>query len=153
MKVDVVETTPEILDELDELARDIDRIEVWYQTGQNLRDCLEISFDHSTVCRAGYGDGVLGCVWGVCLADIREKRGVPWLIGTDTLEAHAIPFLRNCCYHLNEMKDGYDYLSNDVYAENKTSVRWLRWMGFKFGEARPFGPFLQPFHHFTWRRE
>jgi RimJ/RimL family protein N-acetyltransferase len=39
-------------------------------------------------------------------------------------------------------------LENYVHAENKASVRWLKWLGFTMDEAAPYGPRGENFIHF-----
>jgi hypothetical protein len=42
-------------------------------------------------------------------------------------------------------------LVNFVHAENTTSVRWLRRLGFTVHEAQAFGALGEPFHPFEMR--
>ena len=117
------------------------------------RQCLDISHQLSTHCWTGFHDGDLVTVGGVCLADLTNKRGQPWLVGTEKVDDAAVPFLRNSWYYVNKyMKDGYDYLYNHVYDENVSAKRWLTWLGFEMSEPRPHGPFGQAFRKFEWRR-
>jgi hypothetical protein len=41
-------------------------------------------------------------------------------------------------------------IGNHVYAKNRMSIRWLKWLGFELGVAEPFGPSAALFHPF-WR--
>jgi hypothetical protein len=152
-EVEIIPTTEEHLDMMEEQAREIDRTEVWYQTGMPFRYGLDISHQLSTHCWSGFYNGDLVTVGGVCLADIADKTGQPWLVGTDKVDRAAIPFLRHSWYYLNKyMKDGYDYLYNHVYDDNVSAKRWLTWLGFEMSEPRPHGPFGQAFRKFEWRR-
>jgi len=152
-EVEIIPTTEEHLDMMEEQAREIDRTEVWYQTGMPFRYGLDISHQLSTHCWSGFHKGDLVTVGGVCLADIADKTGQPWLVGTDKVDRAAVPFLRNSWYYLNKyMKDGYDYLYNHVYDENVSAKRWLTWLGFEMSEPQPYGPFGQSFRKFEWRR-
>ena len=85
--------------------------------------------------------------------NFNEGIGQHWMIVTDEVDNATLPFLKNCCYYLNEMQEGYNNLYNYVYAENYTSIRWLKWMGFTMEDVAPHGPFGEPFHRFYWRRE
>lgn len=151
-KVDIKETTPDILFELAETAREADKVECYYQSGMKMLDGLDLSYSMSTLCKSGFYDGKLVMVWGITMVNLEEGIGQPWMIGTDEIENATLPFLRNCCYYLNEAKEGYNYLYNYVYGENDTAIRWLNWMNFKMDEAAPYGPFGAPFHRFHWRR-
>ena len=153
MKVEIKEVDDDILLSLSQEAREIDREEVYYQSGMDMADALELSYSLSTVCKAGFLDDKLVNVWGVCLMNLEDGIGQPWMIGTDEVENATLPFLRNCCYYLNEMQQGYSSLYNHVYADNAIAIRWLKWMGFKMQDAAPYGPFGKPFHRFYWSSE
>lgn len=71
-------------------------------------------------------------MFGVGDVNILAGVGCPWLLGTDELPRHAIVFLRNCPYWLGQLFRGYDVLRNFVDERNTLSMRWLKWLGFKF---------------------
>lgn len=150
--VRVDEGTPAHVAEIATTAREVDRLEIFYQTGKGLPEALEYAFDLSTRVWAGYVDDKLITVWGVALGSVADGVGVPWQLATDDLERVAVPFIRRCWHYRNIMREGYDVLHNNVWAGNHTSIRWLKWMGFKLGEPVPMGPFREMFIPFSWKR-
>jgi hypothetical protein len=45
----------------------------------------------------------------------------------------------------------FPHLINFVHAENRTSVRWLRRLGFTVHPVMPYGRLGEPFHPFEMR--
>ena len=76
---------------------------------------------------------------------------MPWLLGTDLVDRHAVPFLRNCRGALDEMQRGFLLLRNLIDSRNRLSIRWLIWLGFTLEPPVPHGPDRLPFHPF-WRQ-
>ena len=46
----------------------------------------------------------------------------------------------------------YAVLTNFVDARNEPAIKYLRWLGFRFGVATPWGSAGLPFHPFTMER-
>ncbi len=138
------------VEEISTTARGMDRLEVLYQSGLELKPALELSYRISSECWAGFADERLVTVFGVGATAPLDGIGAPWMIATPELERLAIPFLRRNWYYLNRMKMSYPVLTNVVYAENDVSIRWLTWMGFEMGEIELYGPQAKPFRRFSW---
>lgn len=79
--------------------------------------------------------------------------GVPWLISTVHVDRYPREFLRVCKPAVAEMLAHHGCLLNYVDARNLTAIRWLRWLGFAFGEAVPYGHAGLPFLPFTMKNE
>jgi Protein of unknown function (DUF2833) len=73
--------------------------------------------------------------------------GSPWMLGADTIEDIAIPFLRLSRAHLHAAHTRYPHLYNQVWEGNVTHIRWLKWLGFTVSEAPKDRPHFLPF----WR--
>ncbi len=152
MEISITGLAGHHLDEIAVTAREIDKEEIWLQTGKPLGQVLVGAIDCSSESWAGYADDDLVCIWGVTVGDISRGVGVPWLIATDGLEEITVPFLRRGWYYLNRMKVTYPILQNVVYEKNVTAKRWLQWMGFDMGEIVEYGAHRAPFRHFQWRQ-
>jgi hypothetical protein len=77
--------------------------------------------------------------------------GVPWLIGTDLIEAHAKPFLRRNRKMVGVMRARYPHLANYVDVRNTKARQWLEWLGFTLREPVPHGPYQMLFHPFDMK--
>ncbi len=131
-------------------AREVDRQEAMLQTGKPLDEALWRSYRMSTGCYAGRLDDDLVCVWGVAALAPLEGIGQPWLVATPMIDRAAFPFLRQCWYYLNKMKDDHDFLWNVVWEENTAARQWLAWMGFEMKQPQNVGPFNRKFIPFEW---
>ncbi|WP_223528403.1 phage protein Gp13 family protein [Pseudomonas sp. A-RE-23] len=98
-------------------------------------------------------DGKVVAVFGDATYSILGSVGVPWLISTIHVEKHARAFLKVCKPEVQDMLTRHAHLMNFVDVRNTTAIRWLKWLGFTFGPAIPYGPKGFPFHPFTLNRE
>ena len=133
-------------------VREADRREIWAASHRDPEHALAHGLRLSDRAWAGYGDGRLACLFGVGPASLLGRVGVPWLIGSDDLVRHQTAFLRRSRPVLATLFDGYDVLTNFVDARNEASIRWLGWLGFRFGDPAPFGPDRLPFYRFELKR-
>jgi len=98
-------------------------------------------------------DGLVVAVFGDAVYSILGSVGVPWLISTIHVEKHARAFLKVCKPEVQGMLTRHQHLMNYVDARNTSAIRWLKWLGFNFGPAIPYGARRFPFHPFTLNRE
>ena len=98
----------------------------------------------------GKADRVPICVFGVVPPpSLGRQVWVPWFVATGELSQHALPFLRRCRPVIEAWRQEYPVMENFVDARNRTSVQWLRWLGFEIGEPKPYGERQLPFHKFS----
>lgn len=98
-------------------------------------------------------DGEVVAVFGDATYSILGSVGIPWLISTTHVERHARAFLKVCKPEVQGMLTRHTHLLNYVDARNTAAIRWLKWLGFTFAPAIPYGPKGFPFHPFTLNRE
>lgn len=87
-------------------------------------------------------------VLGVKPLSVFSNTGIPWLLGTDGLNNMKRFFVQCSKPIIEEMKNGFKLLLNDVDVRYTKAVRWLKWCGFTVEEPKPFGAFGLPFHKF-----
>ncbi|WP_095110440.1 phage protein Gp13 family protein [Pseudomonas sp. Irchel 3E20] len=97
-------------------------------------------------------DGEVVAVFGDAIHSILGSVGVPWLISTIHVEKHARAFLKVCKPEVQGMLTRHRHLMNYVDARNTSAIRWLKWLGFDFGEAAPYGARRFLFYQFTLNR-
>jgi hypothetical protein len=131
--------------------RPADCAEAWATALLSPQAALEQSLAVSVQAWTGLADGVPYCMFGVATSASPDV-GVPWLLGTADLERNAIAFLRRNHGFVDAMLERFPRLINHVDARNRTSIRWLQWIGFTIGRPQPYGPFAMPFHPFELRR-
>lgn len=128
--------------------READRKEVWASNRIRPLEALKLSLKHSTVCRAGKADDDILCMFGVVPHTLVSNHAAIWMLSTDFLPKHAVKFLRECNNEITSISDCYDMVENWVDTRNSIAIKWLKWLGFVIEEAKPYGIYELPFHHF-----
>jgi hypothetical protein len=103
------------------------------------------------LCWSGFVDGELAAILGVAPINMLTGIGSPWMLGTPVLDRHQRVLVRSTPEYIGRMLKAFPHLVNFVHAQNTTSVRWLRRLGFSLDEAAPFGALGEPFHRFEMR--
>jgi hypothetical protein len=145
----IVEATPEHVELLIANLRDSDREEILAMGYDDVEAAIRQTYRASTVAWSGWVDDDLLCVFGVQAGSYLLGHGVPWMLGTPTMNKYEIRFLHNCKPVVEQMLRGYPRLTNYVYARNKRTIRWLKWLGFTVHPPRPAGLKQEPFCRFT----
>lgn len=96
-------------------------------------------------------DGDVAALVGLSVDSLLSGEGVPWLLTGEPVDRHRKLFLRETRAGVARMRARFPVLRNVVHAEYAEAVRWLAWLGFAIGGARPHGPFGAPFRPFCWR--
>ena len=112
---------------------------------------LRRSVAHSMLCWSAFADGELACIIGVAPLSVLGGIGSPWMMGTPVLDAHSRVLVRRTPEYIAKMLKAFPHLVNHVHAENTTSVRWLKRLGFTLHKAEPFGALGAPFHKFEMK--
>ena len=125
----------------------VDREEIYLATGFNCAPVIITSWNMS--CKRdilrmeGRAIGILGVV------DAGEGKGVPWMVGTKDLDLITKTFINDSRGYLKKSMEGFSSLENMVFINSKKSIKWLKWLGFKFDEPKPYGPFGAMFMKFS----
>lgn len=129
--------------------READRQEVWAAGKLTPEIALRRGLAASDRAFTGVIDGEIVAMFGVTPGSILGGVGVPWMLGTEAIERHAVAFIRQSRPALWMMHARYDYLINFVDDRNKAAIRWLQWLGFHVEQPVPMGPFRVPFRRFS----
>tara|TARA_R100000231_G_scaffold34466_1_gene30472 strand:- start:832 stop:1284 length:453 start_codon:yes stop_codon:yes gene_type:complete len=127
--------------------REVDKLEAFYQTGQEPLQALQFTYLCSKVNMAIADDndapiGLCGVVNG----------GVIWMVSTDALfnnRKYKIQLIRKGREWVDNLLKSYKVLYNFVYAENKSAIKWLKSLGFTFIKYHEeYGMQGKPFYEF-----
>lgn len=134
--------------------READQIELEYSSG-SVSKALRYSFLSAFMCRVCECEAGIVAIYGVSPLSWSQGVGSPWLIGTRLLEGrHKRALLLFGKPIMNEFKRYFPgRLENYVHVDNDKSIRWLRWLGFSFGEPETYGVAGQLFLPFWWEAE
>ena len=129
--------------------REMDKLEAFYQSGQEPRQALQLSYMCSNINMAIADDndnpiGLCGVISDGCI----------WMVATDELfdnRKYKIQLIREGRKWVDCLLKSYDLLYNMVYAENHSAIKWLKSLGFTFvnyheeygKESKPFYEFLR----------
>ncbi len=122
-----------------------------YGHGLEPEEALRRCVRSSVMAWSSYIDGELACIMGVAPLSIVSGIGSPWMMGTPVLDAHSRILVRETPEYIAKMLTAFPHLVNFVHTKNRTSVRWLRRLGFTLHAAAPYGALGEPFHKFEMR--
>lgn len=129
--------------------RDVDRRELYMLTRLRPSDAFDMSAANSLRMWSGFDDDGLLCVFGINRRSALSDVGVPWLIGVDRIETSFRTFARHSRQYADLFSRAFPKMENFVLAENRATVRWLRWLGFDMHQPEPMGFSGAPFIRFT----
>lgn len=135
------------------IARQADIDELTEALGVTIEDALLCGIRDSLNARQIVVDGQVVAVFGDAVFSLLGGVGVPWLISTIHVQKHPRAFLQVCKPEVRQMLTRHHHLMNYVDARNTAAIRWLKWLGFKFEPAAPYGARRFLFHKFTLKRE
>lgn len=143
---------PAIILDCDDLAprmRAQDAKEVWHSHGMTPFEALSFSFMRAVEANTIISDdGEIIGMFGV--GQFAPNVGIPWLLASDGLPKVAKEFIPQSQQWIERVHERYDLLFNYVYANNTTSIRWLKWLGFSFiRKIDDFGTNPAPFIEFA----
>lgn len=97
-------------------------------------------------------DGEIACIFGVARSgSLLTPFGVPWMLGTDLVPRHRRVLARLAPVYIRTMLRTYPHLRNTVHARNTIAVRWLKRVGFTFGQDFSHPETGEPFILFEMR--
>lgn len=144
------QTHPRDIGALAACLRDSDRAELAAVGFDDPLPAIHGSVQVSTLCWTAMTEGGhVICIFGV--SPYEGQTGSPWMLGTPLLDRHARVLVRVTRSYIDRMIQVYPHLLNFVHADNHTSVRWLRRLGFTLAEPQPYGTRGELFHQFEMR--
>lgn len=131
---------------IDEAQLDIDAVDLYEDLREDdmleilglmhhPRDAVYTSYSCSTKCYSVKDEmNNLYCSFGVAPIE-GTNIGSAWLLGTRRLPKIKKFFLKHSAEKVEDLLDGFDYLTNFVMRSNKLSIRWLEWLGAEFNDC------------------
>lgn len=146
--MNLVEPTEEQVRYVAHHLRKEDAVEVWLSHRVRGPEAVMSSWADSDICACIEAeDGTPVGLTGVVGDRI-------WMLGTEDLTATKERRLHLCTKGRGWVQHCVETvgrpIGNYVYAKNRRSIRWLRFLGFEVGTPQPYGPSCELFRPF-WR--
>lgn len=102
---------------------------------------MEYCFDMSTSIWVGLIDEQVACIWGLIPPTLMSNQAYLWLYTTDVIKEHQFILVRHSQLVMEEILKRYKSVCGHVIVGDgdSKSVRWLKWLGAKFGEPEGRG--------------
>lgn len=153
MAVKIRKTTLKDVYILVERIREIDKTEIALATGHKPVEALKHGYERSYYIRTILNQGKVIGIFGATKHCVLTDSACVWLIGAKDFYKVKRDLLIYSKRYIKRMLKPVAKLENDVWVENKASIRWLKWCGFKFEKPRPYGLSKALFSHFYMRKE
>lgn len=128
--------------------RPADVTELWTSSRTRLLDALQHGLERSVDPLTAMHDGEPVAMLGVVPFSILSGIGVVWMLGSAKLDSMSCQrdLLRTSRPQVEVWKSQFPaLLYNFVDERNVQAIRWLKWLGFRFLPAIPYGPDKSPF--------
>lgn len=152
MKARIVPATLDHAEAIAATARQADREELWAASRSEPLEAMVRGLESTPESWTAIYEGEPACMFGAWPFSALGGIAAAWMIGSRVLDRHGAQrdLLRLSRPVVQYMGDQYPaLLYNFVDERNTSAIRWLRWLGFEFAEAIPYGvdglPFL-PFY-------
>ena len=111
--------------------REIDRFECKSVSGGTGEEALYNGLEKGLICKTIFVEGRPAAMYGLTPID-KKSFGVVWLLGTDETRKATDILVKRSKEILDEMLELRPTIFNYVSVKNKTSIRWLKAIGFSF---------------------
>lgn len=128
--------------------READKIECRLASGLSPMEALLKGVEASQYCSVVVINGRPCAVVGLTIISLLSGVGVPWMLATHDAVKNRRVFINNSRQGVEDMRSICPNLFNYVHVDNTISIRWLKWMGFKFDEPQAIGHNGAMFHKF-----
>jgi hypothetical protein len=117
--------------------READRLELEAIRGWTAEQELKHAISTASRARSCMCDGKVLAIFGDSAYD--DTYGLPWMVSSTWIEQHRRAFLAECVDVVADMRTRHQVLINFADIRNTQAVRWLKWLGFTFLPAIPYG--------------
>lgn len=148
MAVEIGRYRPEDGDYIASHIRASDRKEIYYLAALTPLQAIKTTAAVSEIAWTAKLDGRPILAFGVCRKTALSDIGMPWALGTDEADRQVSAYARHSRTFFDGVSRAFPVMENYALAENKRTLRWLKWMGFDMEDPAPYGCFGVPFVRF-----
>ena len=147
------ELQPGDIEHIAENIRPIDAKEALCMTGHSPIEAIKLSVDRSDAVRVAEYNSEPVAIFGIAPQALLSFDGVIWLVGTTNFKLVRKTFIKLSKETIEFLLTYYPTAVNYVLAENKETIKWLKWCGAELEAAVPYGKGKELFHRFALRRD
>ena len=122
-------------------------------TGPDIRAEVLRCGSNSDKCYACYYKGVIIAAFGVIPYNPIARWGIIWMLATPEAGKHKLYTGKWTRRGVRAFLEDWEYLFNYVDAGNDETIKWLKWLGAKVHEPKPYGLYGNMYHLFEFRRD
>tara|TARA_R110000851_G_scaffold5398_1_gene22363 strand:- start:5663 stop:6136 length:474 start_codon:yes stop_codon:yes gene_type:complete len=148
VKYSIRNATKEDAEYLSTRLKPMDLREIDAVTGRPSLAVLMSGVMGSEDCKVGAVDDVPFCIYGVRKMSHLSDTGIVWMLSTEEIDRHAMKFGRECGAEVKKMMGNLRMIENYCHVENRKTIVWLKWLGFKFDKPAPYGRRQEMFRRF-----
>lgn len=100
---------------------------------EDSRKTMDFCLLMSTTIWAGFINGELACIWGIIPPTLMSNQAYLWLYTTDVIKEHQFVLIRHSQRVMEEILEEYPSVVGHAIIGSDRSIRWLKWLGAKFG--------------------
>lgn len=140
------------VDELKDCLRKSDIDEIWASHHHTPAGALYSSLTGSSLCLSIENKKKCICMFGINPESLMGTKATIWLLASSELDKNKVKFIKHGKKFVEMFLTMYPYLFNYVHDKNKKSIAWLKSLGARIEEAKPYGMEGLPFHYFSFER-
>ncbi len=148
VKYNIRSATEEDAEYLSTRLKPMDLREIDAVTGRPALVVLRSGINGSESCQVGTADDVPFCIYGVRKLSHLSDTGIVWMLSSEEIDKHAMKFGRECGKEIKKMMGNLRMFENYCHVENRKTIVWLKWLGFKFDKPAPYGRRKEMFRRF-----
>jgi hypothetical protein len=103
---------------------------------QDTQEIMRRSIMNSSRVWAGSVDDKLVCCWGLIPPSFLSDTAYLWLYTTEQLHEHVFVFIRQSQRAVEEVLKAYPIIVGHCDTTNPKAIRWLHWLGARFGDPQ-----------------
>ncbi len=111
-------------------------------TDEDLR-ALETCTSQATYLWIGHINSRPVCAWGLVPPTLLADKAYLWLYAGPAIDEYKFQFVRHSMIVMEGMRELYPEIYGVTRADNPRAIRWLKWLGAKYGQPNEKG--LVPF--------
>lgn len=137
---------------LAEHMRKADQEEIWASHNLMPLEALIKSFEASATCLVAIDKGEPFSIFGSTPSYMVFDKAIIWMLATDHISKVRMEFYRYSRHFVDILLQDYPVLFNYVDCRNTRSILWLKKIGAKVEEPKPYGLEGLPFCYFSFER-